>query len=162
MQNMPKKLDFLKSGSMVSGLTKAFLGVGDNQKELSFSDHTHSLPDLDGILTTDKGGTGVSGLDALKTALGISNISSYYIAKVPQSSTEWFDISVPDGWVCYIAFGDDLRAAYRSINDPNRYYTVSISGSSTGVAKLHNSSNPYTSNKISLYGSSTTVAVVFY
>ena len=58
---------------MVTGLTKAFLGVGDNGKELSFSDHTHNLPDLEGILTADKGGTGVGSLDDLKTTLGIQS-----------------------------------------------------------------------------------------
>ena len=70
---MFKKLDFLKSGSMVAGLTKAFLGVGDNQKELSFSDHTHNLPDLEGILPATNGGTGYTSLNDLKTALNISS-----------------------------------------------------------------------------------------
>ena len=57
---------------MVAGLTKAFLGVGDNQKELSFSDHTHNLPDLDGILPVTNGGTGCTSLDDLKTNMGVS------------------------------------------------------------------------------------------
>ena len=89
-------LVFLKSASLVAGLTKAFLGVGENQKELSFSDHAHNLPDLDGILTTDKGGTGVSSLDELKTALNI--LPNEYIMKF-QVGNSWsgttYNIRVP-------------------------------------------------------------------
>ena len=74
-----QRLSFLKSGQLITGLTKALLGVGDNQKELSFSDHTHNLPDLGGILTADKGGTGVSSLDDLKNTLGLPNTQPVYV-----------------------------------------------------------------------------------
>lgn len=47
--------------------------MGDNQKELSFSDHTHNLPDLDGVLPATSGGTGYTSLNDLKTALNISS-----------------------------------------------------------------------------------------
>ena len=125
---------------MVAGLTKAFLGVGDNQKELSFSDHTHNLPDLNGILTADKGGTGVSSLDELKTALGVSandytmrfQVADYwqysdYKIKVPKNvfGGIWFDDGIsmlihlrrPDQskYYCYTVTLDEIFVT--DIND---------------------------------------------
>lgn len=56
----------------IRGSTKAFI----NSKELSYSDHTHSLDNLSGVLPITKGGTGVESLDKLKNLLGISNITN--------------------------------------------------------------------------------------
>lgn len=95
-----QRLAFLKSGQLITGLTKALLGVGDNQKELSFSDHTHSLPDLDGILTADKGGTGVSSLDDLKNTLGLPNTQPVYVTQAVNGV-----FNFPAGAIGYIIFG---------------------------------------------------------
>lgn len=95
-----QKSIFLKSGQLITGLTKAFLGVGEDQKELSFSDHTHNLPDLDGILTADKGGTGVSSLDELKTTLGVSGSQPVYVTRAVNGV-----FNIPAGAIAYIIFG---------------------------------------------------------
>lgn len=95
-----QRLAFLKSGQLITGLTKALLGVGDNQKELSFSDHTHNLPDLDGILTADKGGTGVSSLNDLKNTLGLPNTQPVYVTQAVNGV-----FNFPAGAVAYIIFG---------------------------------------------------------
>lgn len=56
----------------VIGTTKAFA----NRRELSYSDHSHDLNNLSGVLSASKGGTGVTSLAALKSVLGINNVSS--------------------------------------------------------------------------------------
>ena len=162
IQVISQKPIFLKSGQLITGLSKAWVGVGNNEKELSFSDHTHNLPDLDGILTTDKGGTGVSNLNDLKTTLGLSDTSSYYIVMPIENNGMYLDVPVPDGWVCYIAFGPNLRFGYRSTDNPDKYYSITIKGSSTKVATFSSGSYDYISNAISLNTEYTTVAVVFY
>lgn len=153
-------LVFLKSASLVSGLTKAFLGVGDNQKELTFSDHTHNLPDLEGILTADKGGTGVSSLGALKTALGISNISSYYLTEVWGS--EYHAVSVPNNWRCYIALGSTLQFGYY-LNNGDTYTAITFTSTSSGVPKLEFDNNrSYSSNSLYMNSWYNNMLLVFY
>lgn len=53
----------------VRGVNKAFI----NKKELSYTDHSHDLNNLSGILSITKGGTGVESLDELKQLLSIFN-----------------------------------------------------------------------------------------
>ncbi len=55
----------------IRGSTKAFV----NKKELSYTDHSHDLNNLSGILPVTKGGTGVTSLDALLALLGNSGIN---------------------------------------------------------------------------------------
>ena len=155
-----QKFDFLKSGSMVAGLTKAFLGVGSNQKELSFSDHTHNLIDLDGILTADKGGTGVSSLGALKTALGISGSSSYYITTV--SGSGYNSVSVPENWRLYIALGSAIEFGYCHASG-DVYSEIAITEAGSSIAKIafdHN--RTHYSDSIVLNGRNTAIVIVFY
>ena len=155
-----EQLDFLKSGSMVSGLTKAFLGVGENQKELSFSDHTHNLPDLEGILGIAKGGTGVSSLGDLKTALGISGRSSHYITTV--SGSGYTTVSVPENWRLYIALGRWIEFGYY-LASGDTYTEITISATSSSVAKIEFDHNrTHFSNGIVLNGYYITIVIVFY
>lgn len=59
----------------VLGNTKAFA----NQKELSYTDHTHDISMLSGTLSIEHGGTGVTTLDELRVILGVSgnSVTSY-------------------------------------------------------------------------------------
>lgn len=156
MKSLPMSgegFDFLKSGSMVAGLTKAFLGVGGNGKELSFSDHTHNLPDLNGILTADKGGTGVSSLDELKTALGVSTndyTMRFQVADYWQYSD--YRIRVPMNVFGGIWFNDGISMLIR-LRTPNqsRYYCYDITPdgtSSTEINDLPTVGNDYILNGI--------------
>ena len=66
----------------VIGTTKAFA----NRKELSYSDHSHNLNNLSGVLSASKGGTGVTSIDALKSALGIGNNNGIKLEKWAEST----------------------------------------------------------------------------
>ena len=111
----------------------------------------------------DMDGTVLYTLDDLKTALGISDTSSYYMAKPPREDGRFHDISVPDGWVCYIAMGNELRAAFQDASDTRHYYEISIRhNTSSGLTDFDIDYYSYTSNTISLNSDYTAIAVVFY
>lgn len=96
-----QKSVFLKSASLVTALTRAFLGVNSTTKELSFSDHTHALTTLTGILGVTNGGTGVSSLDDLKTAMGVST-SVEVVTATKYNSSYVYEITA--GAKCFIGF----------------------------------------------------------
>lgn len=112
--------------------------MGDNQKELSFSDHTHSLPDLDGILTADKGGTGVSSLDELKIALNLQ--SNDYIMKFQVADYWYFSeykIQVSTDVFGGIWFNDGISILIKMHTpDQSDYYCYLVTPNSVSTTKL--------------------------
>ena len=102
-------LYFLKSGLITIGNTKCWIDlISSGVKEVSFSDHTHSGYAISGhthsgyassshthaasgitsgTISVARGGTGVTSLDALKTALGISSSITIKTGKFTCPST---------------------------------------------------------------------------
>ena len=131
-----KKLDFLKSGQLITGPTKALLGVGNNQKELSFSDHTHSLPNLDGVLPATNGGTGYTSLNSLKAALNIS--ASIQVIILTQGSTITKNHY----------YGGILSQSRKVDNTSTAQAIVCDSSAGTYVLELHASSRQWTTLEV--------------
>ena len=129
---------------------------------MSFSDHTHALTALTGILGVTNGGTGVNSMDDLKIALGVSSIN-FNITKV-STGGDWSYVTVPSDWICYIGLGNRFNWGYKTYSTSRGTYTRAyvIDSSSSGVVKFDGSNTDYHDSKISCNDNYISYLLTFY
>lgn len=93
----------------MTGTSTAWLGVNGTANEFSFSNHSHNLSSLTGILGVSNGGTGVSSIDDLKTALGVSTNYTIQILVADYWHFSEYHIRVSTSVVAGIWYSNGLR-----------------------------------------------------
>ena len=137
-----------------------FLGVNNTVKTASFSDHTHNLTSLTGTLSVSNGGTGVSSLDDLKTALGIPN-ARFAVTSVSTGGS-WRYVTVPEDWVCYIGIGELIAWGYKAYSTSKGSYCREMHFQSNYSDYISSNTTEYYSTKISINDNYTSYVITFY
>ena len=137
----------LKANKLIVGSSKAFV----KGKGISLEGHKHSAGDItSGTLPVARGGTGVTSLDALKTALGVGGGTSgmsYNVSNLAVGKIVWFNY---DKWRCvHIANGLCYLIKY-AIDENTVFGSNTTYAGSTAAAKCLEFQNQMAADSLAL------------